>query len=170
MKIYSDDPLVKYKDTSVSPERTKAQIDGILAEYQVKDIHWHWDMEGNDIYVQFKLDEVIDGLPVSVVVKVECPIIWDRERPRGRPPTPEQINWRVSMRAMHWFIKTHLECAYAMQSSRTVAFLPYVQGRRGLLKDLIIPRLSEYAALEQKESPEHPKQVKIDVIEEEIHE
>jgi hypothetical protein len=156
-KIYSDDPLLKYKDTEINATRTKAQIDGILAEYGVQDVWWHWEkdaIEKNeiaDIFVNFKLDEIVDDLPVKVAIKVMCPIIWDREKPKGRPPRPERVNWNISMRAMHWFIYTHLNSSYAMRSSKIVAFLPFIQSASGKnLKDLIIPKLSEYKALEEK--------------------
>ena len=147
-KIYSDDPLVPYKTTTISPERTKAEIDGILAEWQLSDYHWHWKPEQNDVYVQFLLEEKVDEVLIKVTVKVVCPIIWDRENKKGRPPRPEQVNLRISMRCMWWFIKSHLEMAYVTQSSKTAALLPYIASADGhTLKDLIIPRLSEFEAL-----------------------
>jgi len=151
-KIYSDDSLIKYTSTTIPAERTKHEIDGILAEYEVKDIYWHYDPEHNSVYVMFKLEEVVNQLPVMVNVRVDCPTIWDRAKPKGRPPKPEAINWSVSMRAMRHFIYTYLNAAYAMQSSKTVAFLGYIQGANGVqLKEIILPRLSEYQALEHKE-------------------
>jgi hypothetical protein len=49
------------------------------------------------------------------------------------------------MRVMYWFIKSHLEAAYLLQSSKTAAFLPYIASKDGekTLKDLIIPRINE---------------------------
>lgn len=147
-KIFSDDPLVPYKTTTISAERTKAEIDGILAEWQLSDYHWHWKPEQNDIYVQFLLEEKVDEVPIEVTVKVVCPMIWDRESARSRPPRAEQVNLRISMRCMWWFIKSHLEMAYVTQSSKTAALLPYIASADGhVLKDLIIPRLSEFEAL-----------------------
>lgn len=145
MKIYSDDPLVKYKNSTINPERTKAEIDGVLAEWQVKDVYWHWDPQHNDVFVQFKISESIDGLPVNVAVKVACPIVWDHARPRARPPTPEAINWRINMRAMWWFIYNSLNMAYVMQSDKVTAFLPYIAGGDGnkTLRDWIIPKLAK---------------------------
>lgn len=149
-KIFSDDPLIKYATTKISAERSKAEIDGILAEYQVKDVFWHYDPP-RSVYVMFKIEETVNGIPINAPVRVDCPTIWNRAKPRGRPPTPEQISWQVSMRAMYHFIYTHLNNAYAMQSGKTVAFLAYIQSTQGKqLKDVILPRLSEYAALEAK--------------------
>lgn len=68
MKIYSDDPLVPYKTTTISAERTKAEIDGILAEWQLSDYHWHWKPEQNDIYVQFLLEEKVEEVIIKVTV------------------------------------------------------------------------------------------------------
>jgi hypothetical protein len=49
------------------------------------------------------------------------------------------------MQVMYWFIKSHLEAAYLLQSSKTAAFLPYISSGDGsqTLKDLVIPRLNE---------------------------
>ena len=53
------------------------------------------------------------------------------------------------MRVMYWFIKSHLEAAYLLQSSKTAAFLPYIASKDGekTLKDLIIPRMNELPQL-----------------------
>jgi len=155
-KIYSDDPLVHYKNSAVNPERTKAEIDGVLAEWQVTDVYWHWNPQANDIYVMFKINETIKGVPLKVSVRIDCPIVWDKARSRRRPYTLEQVNLRISMRAMWWYIKTHLEMAYVTHSSKTVAFLPNIAGvREGqTLKDIIIPRLVDIqnlVALEEKQ-------------------
>jgi hypothetical protein len=50
---------------------------------------------------------------------------------------------------MYWFIKSHLESAYLLQSSKTAAFLPYISSGDGAktLKDLIIPRINEVQQL-----------------------
>jgi len=149
-KIFTDDPLVHYKSSGIDPNRTKAEIDAILGYWKVSDVHWHWKPEENDVYIQFLLEETIDERPVKATVKVVCPTIWDKERPRARPPQTEQVNWKVSMRAMWWFIKTHLEMAYAMQSSKTVAFLPYLASADGhrVLHEMIIPHLGDLEKLQ----------------------
>lgn len=153
-KIYSDDPLLRYKETKIKATRTKAQIDGILAEYEIKDVWWHWEKDAiekrvpSTIYVMFTIEEVINRLPVKVGARIDCPVIWDRTKPLGRPPRPEMVNWDVSMRAMHWLIYTHLNSNYAMRSSKVVAFFPYIRtGRNELLKDRLIPELVKYTSL-----------------------
>lgn len=167
-KIYSDDPLVHYQKTTLSPERSKSEIDGVLAEFQIKDVHWHWDPLHNLIYVQFKLNEVVNGLQVDVAARVDCPTIWDKAKPKGRPPTPEGINWRVSMRAVWWFIKTHLEMSMVMKSSKVAAFLPnIVAGKDKTLKDIIIPRINQFQALpeyQDKRQDEEPPILEAEVV------
>lgn len=150
MKIYSDDPVVPYKTTKIGFKQTKAEIDGVLARWGTIDTYWHWDPEHNDIYVQFKIEEKINDLPVKVIVRLQCPTIWDKKnRNKG-----EQINWNVSMRCLWWFIKTHMEMAYVLQSEKTVAFLPYISAARSeqdrrTLKDLILPRIESEQRLLQ---------------------
>jgi hypothetical protein len=159
-KVYADDPLIKFTTTQLSAERSKQQIDGVLAEYQVKDVYWHWNPP-HDIYVMFKIEETVDDVPLMVSVRVDCPAIWNRARTRRRPFTQEEINLSVSMRAMYHFIYTHLNNAYAMQSSKVVAFLPYIQTNQEgkTLKDLLIPKLSNLPALETKIAPENNEKV-----------
>ena len=150
-KIYVDDPLIKFSGTTVSAVRSKQLTDAVLAEYQVKDVLWHYDPP-RSIYVMFKIKEIINDVPIDVSVRVDCPTIWNRARTRRRPFTPEEINWDVSMRAMYHFIYTHLNTAYAMQSSNTVAFLGFIQTNveGKVLKDILIPRLNQFAAIEDK--------------------
>ena len=170
-KIYSDDPLIKYKDTSIPPDRTKHQIDAVLAEYEVEDILWHWvktlveSGEPGEIYVMFKISETIKGIQLKVPVRVDCPIIWGRAKPKGRPPRPEQVDWKTSMRAIYHFIYTHLNAAYAMQSSKVVAFLGYIQtGEKEQLKDRILPELKQYSALESPEQFSNDHMIDAEVV------
>jgi len=161
MKIYSDDPLVHYKNSALTPERTRAEIDALLGYFKVSDIHWHWKPQENDVYVRFILEEQVEGVFTKLAVKVVCPTIWDKERPRARPRQPEQINWRVSMRALWWYLKSSLEMSYAMQSSRIVAFLPYlVNSREESLKDLLIPQIARSGQFEALPTPEEMEQSK----------
>ena len=151
MKIYGDDPNLPYKTTKLKALYTKSEIDGLFAKWGVKEVYWHWDPEHNDIFVQFKIAEEIDGVLLQVSPKVESPSIWDH---RTRSKT-EGVNWDISMRVMYWFIKSHLEAAYLLQSSKTAAFLPYIASKDGakVLKDILIPRMNEIqqlAALPQK--------------------
>ena len=162
MKIYTDDPLVAYTTTTISAERTMQEISMILRQYDVADIHWHYRPEANDIYIQFGIEEVIDGISVKVAAKVVCPIIWDKAKTSGYTKTRhEEIpNINVSMRAMYWYIKSHLENAYAMQSSRVAAFLPDMMTPNGTrFFDEMKHNLDQFKAVEYK--PESPREVQV---------
>jgi hypothetical protein len=145
LKIYSDDPNLPYKTTKLKALYTKSEIDGLFAKWGVKDVYWHWDPEHNDVFAQFKIVEEIDGMPIQVSAKVEAPAIWDHKT-RSKA---ESVNWDISMRVMYWFVKSHLEAAYLLQSSKTAAFLPYIASKDGakVLKDVIIPRMNEVQQL-----------------------
>jgi hypothetical protein len=157
LKIYSDDPNLPYKTTKLKALYTKSEIDGLFAKWGVKDVFWHWDPEHNDVFVLFKIEEEIEGVVQQLPAKVEAPAVYDHKT-RSKA---ESINWDISMRVMYWFIKSHLEAAYLSQSSKTVAFLPYIVSSDGqkTLKDLIIPRLNEVQQLAAL--PESPSARKV---------
>ena len=162
MKIYTDDPLIHYKDTTINPERTMDEISAILREYDAIDIHWHYKPEANDIYVQFGIEEVIDDVHVKVAAKVVCPVIWNKANYHKRNPADrvEHVDFKVSMRAMYWYIKSQLENSYAMQSSRVAAFLPDMvtpSGRRYF--DEMKEHLNKYTPIEYR--PEGQREVNV---------
>jgi hypothetical protein len=136
LKIYSDDPNLPYKTTKLKALYTKSEIDGLFAKWGVKDVYWHWDLEGNDVYAVFKISEEIGGFPVDVSARVDCPVIW-KHKTRAKA---EEVNWNISLRVMYWYIKSHLEAAHLLQSSKAAAFLLDLAGKdeRQTLKDIII--------------------------------
>jgi hypothetical protein len=151
MKIYTDDPRVKYVNTTISPERTKAEIDEKLRAYGTYDIYWHWRPDLNDVYVQFIIEEVIDGHPAKVGAKVVMPTLWDKGNRNAHTPERriEKVNVAASMRTMFWYIKSQLENSYAMQSSRVAAFLPDIITPRGSrIFDEMKGNLDQFKALE----------------------
>lgn len=153
MKIYKNDQYVPYKSTQIKAIASKAKIDGILAKWGIKKVAWNWDPENNDVYVQFQIEEVVEGRTITPVVRIEPPRIWDKGSRRRK----EAINWDVSMRVMVWYIKTHLEMAYLLRSSKTTEFLPYIniptKDGEKVLKDVILPDLQALRAL-----PEYSEQ------------
>jgi len=160
-KIFTDDPRVKYVTTSIAPERTREEISEKLRAYDTYDIYWHWRPEQNDVYVQFIIEEVIDGVPAKVGAKVVMPIIWDKAVLRSPDPKRrvEQVNLKVSMRAMFWYIKANMENAYVMQSSRISAFLSdTIQPNGKRMFDNLKTRLDQFQAL-----PEPAREQPIDV-------
>jgi hypothetical protein len=162
MKIYTDDPHVHYIATTISPERTRDEISEILRAFDTSDILWHWKPDVNDVYVQFIIEEIIDGIPARIGAKVVMPTIWDKAVKNSPKPERriEQVNLKVSMRAMHWYIKSHMETAYAMQSSRIAGFLPDMVSHGGRrFFDEMKDRLDQFAALENKTAPEPQREV-----------
>jgi len=156
VKIYTDDPKVRYVKTTVSAERTKVEIDSKLREYGTYDIAWHWRPENNDVFVMFTIEEVIDNIPAKVTAKVVMPTLWDKGNRNSRIPENrvEKVNLSASMRTMFWYIKSQLEVSYAMQSSRVAAFLPDLMTANGnRYFDNLKSRLDQFQALENKSEP-----------------
>lgn len=138
MKIYDTDPEVYGRTTKIKPDRTKHEIDGVLAKFGIKDVWWHWNIENNDVYVAFKLPkEKFGHLELEeLAVKLEPPRIWHKTS-KG-----EVINWAASMRNLYWYILTHLSQAYVMQSGKITEFLPHILHPSGKkLVDTIRPEL-----------------------------
>lgn len=158
MKIYTDDNLLEYKTTTLKALYSKSEIDGLFAKYGIKDVYWRWNPEQNEVYVMFKIEEIINEVPVHASAKVEAYPIWDK-RTRNKA---EAINWDITMRQMHWFIKTHLQAAYVRQTSKVAAFLGYIQTNTGeSLKDIIIPRLEQVSKLALEDQQEKRQAEKI---------
>lgn len=146
-KLYTNDKNVPYTTTKISPIKSKSDIDEILSKWGITKIAWEFDLEHNKVFIHFELPrETFSDLDMNPVVRLEPPRIWDK-RTRNKA---EQINWQVSMRILHWFIKTTLEMSYAMQSQKVVAFLPHIQSGEKTVKDIILPRLNLLKALPEE--------------------
>jgi len=157
-KLYTDDRNVPFKDTKLKSLETKSDIDAILAKWGIKKVFWNWDPDNNQVSVAFELPyEKFGGADINPVVRLEPPRIWNK-RTRGKKL--ESVNWRVSMRILHWYIKENLAMSYAMQSQKAVAFLPYIQTPSGrVVKDEILPKLKLLKAL-----PEEIPESEIEII------
>lgn len=154
-KIYDSDTVVPYKNTTIKPEVTKMEIDGLLARWGIKDSGWRWDIANNDVFVTFQIHETLpDGKQVAPVIMIAPPRIWTKATRRN---PKDAINWACSMRVMYWYVKSHLEMAYLMSSSKTTEFLPYIQvqmptGESKGLGELLLPNVDK-AALMAKALP-----------------
>jgi len=162
-KLYANDPDIPYTTTKIPPLRTKADIDGILARWGITKVAWEFDLERNIVRLQFELPpEKFQGKTIHPVVRLEPPRIWNKQTRRA----PESVNWRISLRILHWFIKDTLAMAYAMQSQKAVAFLPHIStGREATVKDVVLPRLHNLKALPESEQPGNV--IDAEIIEEE---
>lgn len=123
MKIYDNDPMVPYGSTKIHPSQSRAEIDGLLARWGIRDSGWRWSPETNEVFVTFQMRQVNEGKETRPLVKIEAPLIYKRKT-RNRP---EEVNWTISLRVMWWYIKSHLEAAYLRQSGTTLEFLPHIQ-------------------------------------------
>jgi hypothetical protein len=142
-QIFSNDPVVPYKTTQINPLTTKAEIDGLLARWGIKKSAWDWDLENGKAVLNFEIKETIEGKETHVVVELKTPLIYDRPTRRNSKLV---VNWRVSIRVLYWWLKSHLEYHYLSQSSKTAMFLPFIQGANGkTLEKMLIPRLGEIA-------------------------
>lgn len=167
-KIYTDDPLIAYAHTKVAAFKTKNEIDIKLMEYNAENIAWHWKPDAYDIFVQFSLTEAVNEVPVSVVIRVNCPILWDKgnKLARHEERKVERVNLEVGLRSMYWYIKSHLETSYAMQGGLISGFLPDIVTRNGeTYFNSIISKISSFAALtdESKNGSQERKNVTYDV-------
>lgn len=160
-KIYSDDKNVPYKNSELSPLQSKMEIEGVLAKYGIKDSAWRYDpIETKEIFVGFSVPELINGEPVNTWVKVYAPLIWKRGKPsgHGHPAVKEEIDWRISMRVMFWYIKSSLEVAFLWRIRRSAAFLPFIRNSQDQpMGDVILSRIQQlqnWNALEDKKPVE----------------
>lgn len=157
-KIYDKDPVVPYKTTEHSERQTQMEINALLARWEITKSGWEWDPDHNKIMLTFQFSESVDfinqrGEPekaeVHPIITLEPPILWHK----GTGMTPEKINWRISMRVLHWFMKSLLEMAYLTGSSKTSMLLPFVTNQAGQkLHQALVPKLDlimDTPALEQ---------------------
>jgi len=160
-KLYSDDRDIPYSTTKIPPIKTRSDIDAILARWGITKVMWEFDLSNNRVKLAFELPyEKFGEADINPVIKLEPPRIWNKKK-RNKL---ESINWQVSMRILHWFIKDSLAMSYAMQSQKAVAFLPYIQtNEKETVKDVLLPRLSLLKAL--PEPTDNSKDVEVEYSE-----
>jgi len=144
-KIYNDDSEVPYKSTELGPRQSKMEIEGLLAKYGIKDTAWRWDPENNEVFVGFSLLENINRENVCSYVKVQAPLIWKRAKKSQR----EEVDWRISLRVMFWFIKSTLEVSFLWRIHKTVAFLPFLRNAKDEpMATMILSRIEQIQFME----------------------
>lgn len=152
-KLYVGNKGIPYSRTEVNANRSKAMIDEILRKYGITKIGWDFDPDNNNVVLHFQISEKFKNREIRPMIRVAAPYIWDRQT-RSHP---ERINWRVSLRILHWYVKTSLEMAYAMQSERILAFLPHVEVTPDeTVKDIVVPRLGDLETLKKLPPPVNP--------------
>ncbi len=95
-----------YKDTSVSCERTKAEIEILLKSYGIKAIRWT-TVEGEDDILEFAFDLEVYGVKKQLGIRVSPPHIVVKKRVGGEIKETENINQEYRL-LFHW-IKSKIE-------------------------------------------------------------
>lgn len=153
-KIYDDDTEVFAHTTKIAPDKTKAETDGVLAKFGIKDVWWRYDPANNDVVLKFILPkEKFGEIERDLSVQIEPSRIWHLDK-HG-----ETINWSVTMRNMFWYIQTHLSQAYVNRSGKFTEFLPHIITRDGrkvvdvLSQNYALPAKSTITPLPIEEKP-----------------
>jgi len=164
MKIYSNDKYLPYKTTHLTAMNSKTKIDELLFKFGADKVAWNWTPDKNEIYVIFNIEETIENNKIKIPVKIEAPAIWNKREGR--------LNWDISLRCMLWYIKTHLEMSYVMQSERILGFLPHIVGanEKTTLKDVILRDLNKLNTILALPEAENREASRNNVIEAEYRE
>lgn len=159
-KLYRSDKKLPYRSSKIGPERSKEAIDKCLHSWGITKTAWDWALDENRVILQFELSEHFQDLEgqdveMPVVITLKPPTVWMRNG--------VDIDWRLSMRLFFWYIKNMLAMAYAMQSSKTVAFLAHIQvSPTETLQDIVMPNLTKIQQLKALPTPEEAEQRVID--------
>lgn len=151
IRIYDDDSEVYGRGTKIRADKTKADLDGVLARFGIKDVWWRNDIPHNDVFVKFVLSERFGEKEREIMVSLEPPRIYHKKKNSRGYIVSEEINWDASMRNLYWYILTHLSQAYVNQSSKFQEFLPNIlanDGRR--LKELMKDKYQSLPEIVQK--------------------
>ena len=159
MKIYDDDSVVPYKSTRIKALQTQSEINGLLSRWNIVKYGWEWDLPNDKVVLHFQFTEKVRETEVFPMVALYPPHIWTK----GNRNRKEVINWDISMRVLHWHLKTLLEMVYLSMGDKTTAFLPHMVNSEGKsLSEMLIPvldqmdQLSKLKALESKVEVANP--------------
>ena len=145
-KIYCDDSNLPLKSTTKRPIDSKRDIDAELARWGITKTMWNWDLSrssGCEVSFQLPKDKFYSS-DIPLGVRLTPPLVWKKKR-KGKP---HEIDWRLSIRLLYWYIHYQLAWVYANQSSPVVAFLPHIAVNGDTtLKDVIIPQMDNLKAL-----------------------
>jgi len=145
-KIFCDDSNLPLKSTTKRPMDSKRDIDAELARWGITKTMWDWDLSrstGVEVAFQLPRDKFYNSdIPLSV--RLTPPIVWKRTR-KGKSA---EIDWRLSIRLLYWYIHYQMAWIYANQSSPVVAFLPHIAvSGNETVKDRVIPQMENLKAL-----------------------
>jgi hypothetical protein len=155
-----------YENTTVDPDKTKADIDRLLRGYGVSAIQWTTDYQNNQVKLAFKVEAEISGVKKIIGLQLEPPTFAKKRRsynPRtGKNEEVYAPNWAQSMRLLYYWLKAKLEAvAYGFTSvekeflSQVIVSLP--NGQTRTVGELITdPERLSKLALEEKAQTAEP--------------
>ena len=102
---------IPYANTKISPEDTKAEIEKLLKEHDIRDIQWTSYQGETTLKFIFKVK--VRGVEREIMFSFKPPNISMKKRTynRGtyRYDTVTMDNLPVSYRLLYWYLKTKLE-------------------------------------------------------------
>ena len=98
-------PRVPYEDTTIPPERTKADIETLLKKTGAKAAQWTEDYEfGQPPVLQFVMKLEVKGVARTIGFKMKPPALAQTNR-----AGVTSVNHPASLRLMWWYLKAKLE-------------------------------------------------------------
>lgn len=148
-KVYAED--APYRNTKVSVEKSKNEIDNVLRKYGVNKIAWDFDPEHDNVELHFQFEEMLEDVTVMPVVSIRPPEIWKKVRVYSKRDSryikTQTVYWPQSMRCLYWYIKSHLEMT-KLGYTKSAEFLPHValhlpDGTEKKVGEILLPRLNK---------------------------
>lgn len=151
-KIFHKDPNLPLKSTTKRPMDSRRDINLELDKWGIKKVAWNWDLNNGVCQINFELPrDKFQEKDLPLWVRLKPPIVWMK---KGRYKTPE-IDWRLSIRLLYWFIHYQLAWVYANQSSNVVAFLPHIAvDKDRTVSQVVIPQIRNLNALPRPQEEE----------------
>jgi len=164
-RVYGDDSNLPLKTTTKTAIDSKRDIDAELARWGITKVMWNWDLTksaGVEIAFQLPKDKFYsDTIPLSV--RLSPPLVWKKQK-KGKAA---EVDWRLSIRLLYWYIHYQMAWVYANQSSPVVAFLPHIAvSEHDTVKDMVIPQISSLKALPDSVKRRDAIEVEATVIDE----
>jgi hypothetical protein len=123
-------PLLNYT-TSIAPQKTVMEIQGLLSEAGARSIMVDYDTEGNITALSFQL--ILEGNTVSFKLPTDWKPVHEtlkRQRVSARLQTPEQA-LRVAWRITKDWVEAQLAIIETKMVSPVQVFLPYAVTKSG---------------------------------------
>lgn len=123
-----------YSDTTVSTQKSRADIDKLLTKWGVDGVQWT-TLKGERSVVRFQIEH--NGAPLMIRLAVDPPAMAPEEQPEWADedwePNPKKAakEARRLHRMLFWYIKSLLEAVDAGILAVDQAFLSHIEGSKG---------------------------------------